>query len=107
MKYHAKKTAIDGIMFDSKKEAQRYSELKLLIHAGQISDLELQVPFILQDAFRKDGVHYPAIKYIADFVYRENGRMVVEDTKGYRTKEYRIKKKLFEKRYPDLTITEV
>ncbi len=89
-KYGAKKTEVDGIVFDSKKEARRYSELKILLKAGLIGQLELQVPFELN----KGGSH--SLKYIADFVYIDTttGEKVVEDVKGFRTREYKKKKRL-------------
>ena len=109
MKYHSKKTTIDGITFDSKKEANRYCELKLLEKAGKIKDLSLQHQFILQPSFKKNGKSIRAITYIADFVYFDLERMknVVEDVKGYKTKEYILKRKMFEYKFPDLTIVEV
>lgn len=106
-KYHARKTVIDGIKFDSKREAHRYAELKLLEHAGEIRDLVLQPEFVLQEGFKKNGKVHRAIKYIADFQYIENGKTVVEDCKGVKTEVYRIKKKLFEKRYENLEIREI
>ena len=86
---------MNGIRFDSVKEARRYIDLNLLQRAGQIHDLQIQVPFILIPK-QKDskGRVIREVKYIADFVYTEKGRKVVEDVKGYRTKEYQIKKKL-------------
>lgn len=98
-KYHAKKTTIDGITFDSRREAKRYSELKLMERAGAISDLRRQVRYELIPAFDVDGKHYRAITWIADFVYVEAGKEIVEDCKGYRTDVYRIKAKLFAHRY--------
>jgi len=106
-KYHSRKTLVDGIVFDSAKEARRYRELRLLERAGVISDLQLQPEFILSVAFTKNGTRYRAIKYIADFQYTENGQTVIEDVKGVKTAVYRLKKTLFEAQYPDLTITEV
>lgn len=100
MKYHNKKTVIDGITFDSKGEANRYWELKLLERAGEISNLTLQPKFTLQESFKKGKKTHQAITYIADFQYQENGKTVVEDFKGMETEVFRIKKKLFEKRYP-------
>lgn len=110
-KYYNKKITIDGQVFDSRKEARRYSELILLQKAGKITDLQTQVSFELIPAqyerFErygkngqrlKDGVRCveKAVKYIADFVYKENGVRVVEDTKSpaTRTKDYVIKRKL-------------
>ena len=91
-KYHAIKTEVDGIKFDSKKEAKRYQELKLLEHSKAISNLRLQVPYTLIDKSK----HGRAIKYIADFVYYDNSlkNEIVEDTKGYRTDVYKLKKRL-------------
>jgi hypothetical protein len=106
-KYGAEKAVIDGYTFDSRREAYRYQELKLMVYAGEISRLELQKEFVLQESFRKNGKAYRAIIYKADFVYELGGKTIVEDAKGCRTKDYQIKKKLFEKRYPDLTIREV
>ena len=106
-KYNAIKTVIDGIEFDSRLEAQRWCELRLLEKGGVINNLQRQVVFELQPGFKKNGVTYRPIKYIADFVYEENGQTVVEDTKGCLTDEYRLKKKLFEYRYRNLTIKEV
>ena len=109
-KYGAKKVKVDGITFDSKKEANRYRELKLLEKAGKISGLQLQMKFILiPPQYEPTGEVYkkgekkgqPKMKlverecsYLADFVYKENGETVVEDSKGMRTKEYIIKRKL-------------
>ena len=106
-KYHAKKCEVDGIVFDSHKEAKRYQELKLLQKVGKISDLELQPEFILQDGFERDGKRYRAIKYVADFQYVQDGKLVVEDTKGYRTNEYLIKRKMFLKNYPEIEFREL
>ena len=100
-KYHAKRTEVDGITFASKKEANRYQELKLLEKAKQIRDLQMQVPFPLI----KKSPYGREIKYYADFVYFENDRMVVEDTKGYRTDVYKLKKRLMAELY-GITIKE-
>lgn len=91
MKYRNKKTCIDGFTFDSRKEARRYTELKSLQMAGEISMLELQVRFPLEVNGQK------ICDYVADFVYMENGMQVVEDVKSEATSKlpiYRIKKKL-------------
>lgn len=108
-KYRAKKTYVDGIKFDSKKEAKRYQELKLLEKAGQIRDLRLQVPYELIPAQRIDNkVVERACKYIADFVYWDcnKEKLVVEDTKGVKTPEYIIKRKLMLERM-HIRITEI
>lgn len=94
-KYGARKVMCDGIMFDSLHEAERYRELKLLERAGKISDLRLQVPYILLPSQKVAGVVVERpVKYIADFVYKEGSTTVVEDAKGVRTKEYILKKKM-------------
>lgn len=93
-KYHNKKVVVDGVKFDSKREAARYQQLKLLERAGSISDLKLQVPFELIPSQRIEGkVIERAWVYVADFVYRENGEQIVEDSKGFRTSEYVAKRK--------------
>ena len=94
-KYGNRKVIRDGIEFDSIKECQRYCELKIMQRAGVISDLQMQVPFELIPSQRVDGkVVERAVNYVADFVYQQNGLKVVEDTKGYKTPEYIIKRKL-------------
>ena len=79
-------------------------ELKLLEKAGKIQNLELQPHFLLQEAFKKNGRTYRKIEYIADFKYIENGQVIVEDVKGMETKEFKIKRKLFEYKYPNLEL---
>lgn len=100
MKYGNRKTVIDGIQFDSKKEAYRYCELKLLQRAGKIQELQLQKEFELLPSQKIGGkVVERAVKYKADFYYLQDGRVVVEDTKGVKTKDYIIKRKLLLYRY--------
>lgn len=115
-KYNSRKAVVDGITFDSGREAERYSQLKLLEKANKITDLALQVKFELLPAqYAESSEAYSkgpkkgqpkrgkciekAIFYVADFLYCENGRMIVEDAKGCRTKDYIIKRKLFRWRY--------
>ena len=102
-KYNSRKTVIDDITFDSKKEAKRYIELKKKQEEGEITDLRLQVPFELVPSFtiEIDGKKRKRrnIRYIADFVYYENGQKVVEDVKGRKTEIYKLKKKLFEYKF--------
>ena len=101
-KYRNKKVIVDGEEFDSKKEGNRYKELRLLERVGEISNLELQPRFLLQDKFRYDNKGYRKIEYIADFKYIDkDGNVVVEDVKseGTATPVYKIKKKLFLKKY--------
>lgn len=116
-KYGNKKiTAGNGQVFDSKKEYRRFCELSLLERAGEITNLQRQVPYLLipeqrapsTEVYKKGsraGQPKPGpvlerkVVYIADFVYQENGETVVEDTKGIKTKEYIIKRKLLLYRY--------
>lgn len=108
-KYGNKKITVGGITFDSRREAKRYQELYFLQKAGKISDLELQKRFELipaqYETFErygkkgqrlKDGQRCveKAVFYVADFCYVQDGQKVVEDTKGVRTKDYVIKRKL-------------
>lgn len=104
MKYRNKKVQVDMYIFDSVLEAIRYKQLVLLERAGEIKNLKLQVPFLLQESFRKNGKTYRKIEYIADFVYEEKGQTIVEDTKGIKTDVFKIKQKLFEYKYPDLSL---
>lgn len=108
-KYHNKKITIDGITFDSKKEGKRYLELKLLLKAKEIKDLELQPRFELQPSFKKNNKTYRKIEYIADFKYFDNklNKIVVEDTKGFKTGVYLLKKKMFEYQYKNYTLEEL
>ncbi len=119
MKYRNKKVTVDGIVFDSKHEANRYCELKLLQEAGEISELELQKEFELipsQWETIETGEYYKrgpkkgqpkqkekcierSVVYKADFAYIKDGRLIVEDAKGVRTKDYTIKRKLLLWRY--------
>ena len=110
-KYNNQKTMVDGIKFDSKKEAEYYCQLKLLKQAGEIKDYRLQPRYELQPAFKKNGKKYRAITYIADFVITNNDGTTevvdVKSSKTFKTQVYRIKKKMFEYKYPGLTIKEV
>lgn len=81
-------TTVDGVLFASKKEARRWGELKLMQKVGLISDLRRQVVFALE----VNGIHI--CKYVADFVFAERGKTVVEDSKGFVTPEFRLKSKL-------------
>jgi hypothetical protein len=96
---------LDGVTFASKAEMNRFAELRMLERAGLIEGLELQPRFVLQpktDALRE-------LAYIADFRYRsrETNRVVVEDVKGMRTEVYKLKRKLFLAKYPDIDFREV
>ena len=100
-KYRNTKTYIDGIKFDSKREANRYCELKVLEIAGAIKDLKLQVRYELYPKHVCEGAVIPASHYIADFVYMDvrTGKTAVEDAKGVRTDVYKRKKKQMLQRY--------
>lgn len=94
-KYNNKKTIVDGIKFDSKKEAKRYTELKKEEQKGTIKNLKLQPKFLLNPTVRYDGTTYKKVSYKADFMYTKNDEIVVEDVKGYKTEIYKLKKKIF------------
>lgn len=108
-KYHNKKIVVDNITFDSKLEAQRYTELRLLERGGYIKDLKLQPSYELIPTFTKNKKTYRKACYIADFSYYDNelNKTIVEDTKGFKTDVYLLKKKMFEYLYKDLTIREI
>lgn len=106
-KYHSKRVEYEGKVFDSLKEKRRYCQLQLLERQGIISDLRLQVPFELIPPIYEDvevqlktkvktvkKLVQRATTYVADFVYLQDGRVVVEDTKGFKTPEYELKKKM-------------
>ena len=101
--YGAKIVKIGDLVFDSEKEAKRYVLLKKREENGEISDLELQKRWVLQEAFRdKKGKWHRAITYLSDFSYTENGVKIVEDVKSKATVRddvFAIKKKMFIKRY--------
>lgn len=98
-KYHNKKTLRDGILFDSKNEADRYDELKLLEKAGLIHGLRLQPEYEILPKFKYNKKTVRAIKYRADFEYTEGFETVVEDVKGFVTKDFALKRKMFLYRY--------
>ena len=113
-KYHAKKVTVDGMTFDSQKEYHRWCELKLLERAGKIFNLQRQVPYVVIpgqietiERYGKGGkrlkdkqkVIEQASIYKADFVYTEDGKLVVEDTKGFKTEAYKMKRKLMLERF--------
>lgn len=109
-KYFNKKVIVDGIKFDSIKEANRFKELMMLKRAGLIKELELQPVFVLQPKYtNSNGENIREITYKADFIYFDIklDRYIVEDVKGFKTDVYKLKKKLFEYVYPNLTIEEI
>jgi hypothetical protein len=105
-KYHSKKIVVNGETFDSKKEFRKFCELSQLERVGEITGLQRQVKFVLIPAQRepdtvgkrggikKGKVIERELSYVADFVYYRNGKKIVEDSKGFRTPDYKIKKKL-------------
>ena len=95
MKYHNRKITRDGEAFDSLREYRRWCELQMMERAGVITDLKRQVKFELIPSQKVDGkvVERP-VNYVADFVYEQDGKTVVEDTKGFRTKDYILKRKM-------------
>ena len=106
-KYHNRKVqTTDGLIHDSRKEAVRWTHLNLMEKAGAITGLQRQVKFVLIPAqyepdtigkngkFKKGKCIERECAYVADFIYNENDKVVVEDVKGVRTKEYIIKRKL-------------
>ncbi len=104
-KYHNKKTIVNGIIFDSKFEAEIYLQLLALQNNGEISELKCQVSYQVHPKFTdQSGVKHRAIKYIADFVFIENGRTVAVDAKGFKTAVFRLKEKLFRFCYPEIEL---
>lgn len=109
-KYGNTRILVDGVPFDSKREGIRWRELQQLQMAGEIKNLQRQIKFLLQEGFRDNlkRWHRP-ITYIADFVYLDKKyqwRKVVEDAKGFKTPDYKIKKKLLIYKYKDLIFIE-
>lgn len=105
-KYHNKKTVVDGITFDSRKESERYMTLKQKQKDGLISELEMQKKFLIVP---KENGNRRARYYVADFVYLENGKKVIEDVKSPITKKnpvYSLKKALILYLYPEYTFIE-
>ena len=106
LKYRNIKTVVDGITFASKKEANRYLELKVLAKCGMIQDLRLQVPF---EVCPKKNGNNRARYYVADFVYMENGKRIIEDVKSPMTRKlavYSLKKALVLANYPEYIFRE-
>lgn len=95
-KYHSRKITVNGIEFDSRREARRYQELQMLLRSGEITQLEMQKKYVLIPGQKKPsgGTERP-VTYTADFVYKDkDGKEVVEDVKGVRTQQYTIRRKL-------------
>lgn len=119
-KFKNKKIEIDGMIFDSIKEGNRYKELKLLERVGEIKDLKMQVPFELvpplcepstigkRGGIKKGKTIENSVVYKADFVYYDNRKqqIIVEDSKGCKTKDYIIKRKLFKQKFKEYVFIE-
>lgn len=107
-KYHNKIAYYDGIAFDSIKERDYYADVLLpLKWAGEIKSIDMQVSFVLQPPFKHGGKTIKGIKYVADFVITyPDGRKKVIDTKGCRTKEYQLKRKMLLYKYPEIDFEE-
>jgi len=106
-KYRANKVSVDGHTFDSQKEADYYCELKLKLQAKEINGFCLQPTFILAPCLQPTFILAPSLKYKADFiVFNKDGSTEVIDVKGFKTKEYIAKKKVFEDKF-NLKITEI
>ena len=104
-KYKNKKIEIDGLVFDSQAEARYYTYLSDLMQKGVVTEIIPQPRYLLQESFRKNGILFRKIEYVADFaVQYEDGRSEVVDVKGMETTDFKIKRKLFEKKYPDLSL---
>ena len=109
-KYNNIKTVVDGHKFDSLKESRRYSELKMMEKAGLIKNLALQPKFEIIPAVKWNGKTYRKRSYLADFIYKEDGVVIVEDVKSFITKKnpvYTLKRQLFLIKYPEYVFKEV
>jgi hypothetical protein len=107
-KYHSKLVEFDGFRFDSLAELRRYQDLRTMERNGDISNLIVHPRFILQEPFTYNHVRERAIAYEADFSYYEkDGKKIVEDVKGFKTKEYQIKRKLFLFKYSGVNFVEI
>jgi hypothetical protein len=107
-KYHSKLVEFDGYKFDSLAELGRYQNLRTMENNGDISNLVVHPRFILQEPFTYNHVRERAIAYEADFSYYEkDGKKIVEDVKGFKTKEYLLKRKLFLYKYPGVNFVEI
>lgn len=100
-KYRNKKVTVDGYEFDSIAESKYYQQLKWLQECKEILSFRLQPRYLLQEAFKKDGKTHRKIEYIADFeIHHKDGSIEVVDVKGVKTDVFRMKEKMFHKRYP-------
>lgn len=102
-KYHSVKVKLDGYTFDSKAEAARYGELRLLEKAGEITELKVHPDYQLINPFQYRGKWDRGVIYEGDFEYLDSeGAVVVEDVKGMMTPVFRLKYKLFIRKYPNI-----
>lgn len=106
-KYHSRKTTIDGITFDSKKEAEYYCQLQILLNGRAIKGFRRQVRYELQEGYTRNGAKVRPIYYVADFVVEYKDHTEVVDVKGIRTEIYKLKKKILLKKYPEMIFVEV
>jgi Protein of unknown function (DUF1064) len=105
-KYKSKKAEVDGYTFDSKAEARYYEQLKWLLDHKQIKGFRLQPRYTLLESFKKNGKTFRKIEYIADFeIHHLDGSIEIVDVKGFETPVFSIKRKLFEKLYPNYRLS--
>lgn len=108
-KYRNKRLVIDGFKFDSQKEANYFLYLKSEHDAGRLKNVTMQPEFVLQNSFKdRNGKTHRKIKYIADFLIEyPDGRKEIIDVKGFKTEIYKLKKKLFLFKNPNLVFIEI
>lgn len=103
-KYNAIRTKVDGRTFASQMEAQRYLVLKQFLKQGIITNLRVHPSYLLQAELKYAGKKERAVRYIADFEYQQNGKTIVEDVKGVETQVFKLKRKWFIGKYPELEL---
>lgn len=103
-KYNAVKTQVDGYTFDSKREAARYGELKLLERAGEISNLKIHPRYEIVPGYNIGEEWVRPVHYEGDFEYAEGDQIITEDIKGVETGVFKLKAKLFRKEYPHIEL---
>ena len=103
-KYGAVKTTLDGYTFDSKREAARYGELKLLEKAGEIQNLTVHPSYQIVPGYYIGEEWIRPVHYEADFQYEEDGELIAEDVKGVQTALFKLKAKLFRKECPHIEL---
>ena len=110
-KYHARKTVVNGITFDSKLEADRYEQLLWLLKAGEISNLQLQPEFQIFKGWvdPETGEKHKSRFYVGDFCYIDmrDHKQIVEDTKGMETADFRLKWEYVQSYYPEYEFRKV